>query len=329
MLKIGQVVSSAVLGAAVPLAAGDTYTVSPQWPETIQALIDFVLVDGDVVQLEAGDYLIPEPIQVNGVSITIRGVRDAKSGDCLATLNGQGEHRILYVNHPNCTIADLRLADGNSTGNGTGMFDDVGGAIFADSDGDNIQIISCCFVDNAASYGGAVYVRGNNAVVQSCGFFRNTSSLNGAALALFDSDHSQILESIFEENTAGNDGGAMYLVGRETLITDCIVKTNTAASVGGILVPSGTSTMQMSGSQVCGNTPVQVFGNWMDLGGNSVGVQCDCVGDIDGDGQIGGTELGLLFALWGTSSSLLDLNTDQIIDAADLGVLLGLWGACP
>jgi hypothetical protein len=49
-------------------------------------------------------------------------------------------------------------------------------------------------------------------------------------------------------------------------------------------------------------------------------------GDLDGDGQVGGADLGLLLASWGTDDPVADLNGDGVIDGADLGVLLSLWG---
>jgi hypothetical protein len=52
-----------------------------------------------------------------------------------------------------------------------------------------------------------------------------------------------------------------------------------------------------------------------------------CPADIDGDGQVGGADLGVLLSSWGTSGAA-DINGDGIIDGADLGTLLSSWGAC-
>jgi hypothetical protein len=52
-----------------------------------------------------------------------------------------------------------------------------------------------------------------------------------------------------------------------------------------------------------------------------------CTGDFDGDGTVGGADLGQLLGGWGGSE--LDLNADGIVNGADLGALLGAWGACP
>jgi len=52
-----------------------------------------------------------------------------------------------------------------------------------------------------------------------------------------------------------------------------------------------------------------------------------CVGDLDGDGAVGGADLGILLSDWGGDTAA-DLNNDDVVDGADLGMLLGAWGEC-
>jgi Tol biopolymer transport system component len=47
--------------------------------------------------------------------------------------------------------------------------------------------------------------------------------------------------------------------------------------------------------------------------------------DLDGDGAVGASDLGLLLAAWNTTDALADLNGDGTVDALDLGILLGAW----
>ena len=47
-------------------------------------------------------------------------------------------------------------------------------------------------------------------------------------------------------------------------------------------------------------------------------------GDLDGDGQVNGADLGLMLANWGESGAG-DLNGDGLVDGADLGALLAAW----
>lgn len=58
-------------------------------------------------------------------------------------------------------------------------------------------------------------------------------------------------------------------------------------------------------------------------------VETPCVGDLNGDGVVGGADLGDLLGSWGSRLAHADLTMDGIVDAADLSVLLGAWGPCP
>ena len=55
----------------------------------------------------------------------------------------------------------------------------------------------------------------------------------------------------------------------------------------------------------------------------------DCPGDIDGDCEVGGADLGLLMLGWGTDDPTADLNGDGLVDGEDFAALLLAWGDCP
>jgi hypothetical protein len=52
-----------------------------------------------------------------------------------------------------------------------------------------------------------------------------------------------------------------------------------------------------------------------------------CPADLNGDGSVGGADLGLLLGNWGFTGTG-DLNGDGTVSGSDLGLLLGNWGAC-
>jgi len=53
-----------------------------------------------------------------------------------------------------------------------------------------------------------------------------------------------------------------------------------------------------------------------------------CAGDIDGDGAVGGSDLGLLIGAWGTTECRADINGDGTVNGQDIGLLIGAWGIC-
>jgi hypothetical protein len=80
---------------------------------------------------------------------------------------------------------------------------------------------------------------------------------------------------------------------------------------------------------------VNIASDDTDLGGNDFYGQCDpfCDGDVNGDTDVNGTDLGRVFSAWGPclpdEPCYADFNGDGMVDSADLGVLLGGWGRCP
>lgn len=66
------------------------------------------------------------------------------------------------------------------------------------------------------------------------------------------------------------------------------------------------------------------------LGGfASSAVAGGCSGDVDGNGEVSGSDLAGLLSAWGSADPTADLDGSGIVDAADLTVLLGSWGPCP
>lgn len=54
-----------------------------------------------------------------------------------------------------------------------------------------------------------------------------------------------------------------------------------------------------------------------------------CAPDLDGDGQVGASDLSMLLGSWGPGPAPADLSGDGVVSAADLALLLGAWGMCP
>lgn len=56
-----------------------------------------------------------------------------------------------------------------------------------------------------------------------------------------------------------------------------------------------------------------------------------CPADLDGDGAVGGADLGALLGAWGPGGGLgpADLDGSGAVDGADLGLFFADWGECP
>jgi hypothetical protein len=88
-------------------------------------------------------------------------------------------------------------------------------------------------------------------------------------------------------------------------------------------------TITMTDSNVCRNSPRNVQPGAL-THESARNVICDLCPDLDGDGTIGGADLGLVLANWGPVGALpaADLNGDSRVDGADLALILSAWGPC-
>ena len=53
-----------------------------------------------------------------------------------------------------------------------------------------------------------------------------------------------------------------------------------------------------------------------------------CPADFDGDGIVGGADLGQFLLAWNQANDRADLNGDGLVDGQDFGVFLVMWGPC-
>lgn len=53
-----------------------------------------------------------------------------------------------------------------------------------------------------------------------------------------------------------------------------------------------------------------------------------CLGDFDGDGVVGGTDLASILGYWGSDNPTFDLDESGTVDGADLTIILARWGLC-
>ncbi len=70
----------------------------------------------------------------------------------------------------------------------------------------------------------------------------------------------------------------------------------------------------------------------LDSDGDGIPDDCEpqCEGDLDANGIVDGSDVGLFFASWGPcpEDCPADFNGDGIVDGVDLGSVLESWGPC-
>lgn len=69
--------------------------------------------------------------------------------------------------------------------------------------------------------------------------------------------------------------------------------------------------------------------SWAGVYVTAMPADASCVADLDGDGAVSGSDLGLLLTEWGCAGSCLaDIDGDGAVSGSDLGLLLAEWGPC-
>ena len=149
-----------------------------------------------------------------------------------------------------------------------------------------------------------------------------------------------MIDSIFTGNEADR-GGAIYLQQSELTVSRSDFTLNTG-TLAGSAIDVWISQLEIMDVLVCSNGPAeQITGEYVDLGDNCITDECSgdpdictCLGDFDGDGMVGGSDLGAWLAYAGQpcepgDSCPGDLDGDGEVRGSDLGILLSNWGFCP
>jgi predicted outer membrane repeat protein len=135
--------------------------------------------------------------------------------------------------------------------------DDEGGAIYADAG--SYTITNSRFLRNIGDYaGGAIHHYGDEyGLIDACLFDGNSSSRNGGAF-FYDGDSdfgADLKNSVFQNNTANGDGGAIRVNDSRLTTTNCLFKNNSATDQGGGIYT--TYALLLINNVITGNTASQ------------------------------------------------------------------------
>jgi hypothetical protein len=312
------------LSAVAAQAYAGTITVCPNgscnFTDPVAAIA--AAAPNDIIEIQAGTYMLGSTINITGAGLTgkpllIRGAVDA-SGHPTTVLNASGTKQVFNLIALDATTSFENLVITNGRGD----------------------------------YGGAVFTYGANVVFRNCAFRSNRATWSGGAIFLNDSD-PLLIDCEFADNLASNTpatptavGGAIY-VGNNTLtLTRCSFTANASNYSGGALFVTGGSNpgrVNLQSTRICGNTApngpqigMTTGAIITDLGGACISDNCincppapACPADLDGNGLVGGSDLGRLLGAWGPCTDCpADINGDGLVSGTDLGAMLGAWGAC-
>ena len=141
---------------------------------------------------------------------------------------------------------------------GTGTTD--GGGVLCVSIA-SISLTDCTFNDNFAQHGGVLNVDDSNINMDRCYFIRNTANrMGGVAYTNVNPATYSVRLSIFSENLALGDGGALYLgiVRSQVNIVRSSFGSNSAGNRGGMVA--------INGSQLVIDNQTNIFDNTADMG---------------------------------------------------------------
>jgi len=192
--------------------------------------------------------------------------------------------------------------------------DGNGGAIEANTFAAEIEIRDSIFARNSAGSGGGIYnsVQFGSCVIDRCNFSEN-SAISGAAAVWMQGGGGgippgSIDDTVFERNTTTDLNGAAVVV------------------VLGVLQPPPA----VSNSRFCGSIPGDISGMFSDSGSNTFQVECECLADTNGDGELSPADFSAWVSAFNTMSPACDQNADSLCNPADFSAWVTSYNAgCP
>lgn len=209
--------------ACTPVASGATvWHANPDVAGSVQGAADLA-APGDTVLLDPGTYF--EHVTVAGKSLVFLG----EAGAAETTLDGSSAGRILTLENSGGTVAVAGLTFQNGALAGLEASD--GAAIAARNAG--LRAEDCVFVGNrllTPGRGGAVFTS----------FFAPAAGPGPTPVGLA----LEMIRCRFENNSAGDEGGAVYVDNVPSNFTACVFTGNEAVVGGAISILGGSHILQ-------------------------------------------------------------------------------------
>ena len=248
--------------------------------DNIQDAVD-AASDGDEIIVMPGTYTGTgeEVIDMQGKAVWLH----SSSGSGATIIDGEGMRRGITCNDSETiktTIEGFTIRRGFYWWGGGGMYCGV----FSSP-----NILNCHFFDNSCdAEGGGLYIEGGSPNITNCIFNSNYATWFGGGIFMRWGGYPTIVNCVFKENIGEFGGGIAVFAdnGADGLLQleGCLLNNNLAgAAGGGIWRADWTTTIVVTETTVCSNSPNQIYGDYTNGGGNTIADECDG-SDTDGDG---------------------------------------------
>ncbi|MDF7798740.1 hypothetical protein P4C99_04655 [Pontiellaceae bacterium B1224] len=171
----------------------------------IQTAVD-AAAEGDIVQVDAGTYMTGAEIVIDK-AITLESIHGAAS----TVLDGQNEHRVLYLRNGYMTGFTIR----------NGNYFEPGGGVYCYR-----AIVENCIITNNYSSNAGGGVKCASSTLRNCLIVRNSAALGGG---ISYGSGSALENCVIAENSADSVGGGL-IADLDGFVRNTIIWNNTAPS---------------------------------------------------------------------------------------------------
>ena len=189
--------------------------------------------------------LTSSEIVINATSATGKITITNQSGAKKLLISGNNSSRIFYINmgESEAVIDGITIISGGGFGATDPNVNGFGGGVYVKGLSTApalLTISNSSFENNAASFGGGIYVTDSRLVIVKSAFISNGAQLNGGGIYNYGSALN-IVNSTIHSNVAGQTGGGIYNYIGTTTITNTTIARNRANSntLPGNVSPSG------------------------------------------------------------------------------------------
>ncbi len=178
------------------------------------------------------DLIVRDNVSESGAGISICNVSENVSLESVRLINNYAEREGGAI-RSNC-FGSIRISNSLFDSN---MSVENGGAIFAANL--DLKIVRTTFSNNMTSgFGGAALLDESFLTIWNSRFYSNSAEAGGGALDVAGDDspnHTAIIGSLFHNNRAGSEGGAIYTGGQSLRIINSTFSGNSAAIESSVL----------------------------------------------------------------------------------------------